>query len=224
MQHQGVGARRKLGKGRVGAGLVAAEDHAAAARRDPERQRGDAVRHGQSGHAQAIGVEDDGRGVGTRRDDERRQGAAAGAQGRQRAAGAAQAFQEDVKARGAVAARRASQRQGRGAPIAKPEQRRQVGHVIGMQVADGHQHQVLDPCARLAEALEHASAGVDENGRPPPGPYQVAGRGLTGGEGAPGAEYLDRELAVGTGLRAGRDNGQQAQGERDDGDRRRSHV
>ena len=64
---------------------------------------------------------------------------------------------------------------------AGPQQRRHLGGVVGMKVAEGQQPHVSEIGARRVEALLDAAAGVDQDAAGAVDPDEVAGRGPPGG-------------------------------------------
>jgi hypothetical protein len=59
--------------------------------------------------------------------------------------------------------------------FAEPEQRRQVGDVVGMKVTDGEQGHILKPRARLAETQKRPAANVDHRHGPATAPDEITG-------------------------------------------------
>jgi hypothetical protein len=57
-----------------------------------------------------------------------------------------------------------------------PQQGRQIGDMIWMQMTDGDQCEVIEARARLCKTKERTASGIDENPTPPINPNQVAGR------------------------------------------------
>lgn len=185
VQHQNIGAGRELDEPGIPAALIASQYHTPIAEANPIRQRGHvAVRYAKRRHLQVTLKQYPGRGrrVHVHCDDLEAHATPSltqrPTQDGERAGGIEEPPDERIHGRKETGTRGTSDFEGLLAEaIALPEQRGQVGDVVGVEVTDREEREIGQASAGFGEAEVDASSGVDHDDGPAIAPDQVPGGG-----------------------------------------------